>query len=77
MKQVILLLKGEAPQVVNVGDDLNSLSWTLPNGKEVDMCIEFANIRSPSGEITGYLVATNNENITPDDIRDAAALITE
>lgn len=63
MKSVILILKGKKPEIINVGDALNSINWMLSDDTEVELEIITANVPSLTGESSFYLVATDIEDL--------------
>lgn len=72
MKQVILIIDGEKPQLINVADAAKSVRWVLPDGGELDVDIMTACVRNLHGEESSYLIATNIDDISPAEIKLAA-----
>lgn len=75
MKSVILILKGKKPEIINVGDGLNSINWMLPDDTEVELEIITANVSSLNGESSFYLVATDIEDLDSRQIRQAVEFL--
>ncbi|WP_275192483.1 hypothetical protein [Citrobacter freundii] len=75
MKSVILILKGKKPEIINVGDGLNSINWMLPDDTEVELEIITASVPSLTGESSFYLVATDIEDLDSRQIRQAVEFL--
>ena len=75
MNQVILILEGHKPQLINVADDVKSFSHLLSDGSEVCLDIMTAYVRTSHGEQESYLVATDIDDISPREIQRAAELL--
>lgn len=72
MNQVILIIDGESPRLINVADDAKSVRWNLTDGSELDVDIMTACVRNLHGEESSYLIATNIDDISPAEIKLAA-----
>ncbi|MDM1703261.1 hypothetical protein [Enterobacter hormaechei] len=75
MNQVILILEGHKPQLINVADDVKSFSHLLSDGSEVCVDIMTAYVMTSHGEQESYLVATDIDDISPREIQRAAELL--
>lgn len=71
MNQVILILKDEAPRIINVADSLKSIQWLTSDRAEVELEIEIATIKYETGELINYAYATNIDDLSPAQIREA------
>lgn len=71
MKNVILILKNEAPSVIDVQEGITSLRWTLSDGTETELEVLTAIVPSLTGDSLGVTVATNIDDLSPMQIRDA------
>ncbi|WP_148399985.1 hypothetical protein [Enterobacter mori] len=75
MNQVILILEGHKPQLINVADDVKSFRHLLSDGSEVCVDIMTAYVRTSHGEQESYLVATDIDDISPREIQRAVELL--
>ena len=75
MKSVILILKDKKPEIINVGDGLNSITWMLSDDTEVELEIITAKVASLTGESSFYLVATDIEDLDTRQIRQAVEFL--
>lgn len=75
MKSVILILKDKKPEIINVGDGLNSITWMLSDDTEVELEIITAKVLSLTGESSFYLVATDIEDLDSRQIRQAVEFL--
>lgn len=75
MNQVILILEGHKPQLINVADDVKSFRHLLSDGSEVCVDIMTAYVMTSHGEQESYLVATDIDDISPREIQRAVELL--
>ncbi|MFV5927192.1 hypothetical protein ACLIKC_08980 [Klebsiella aerogenes] len=75
MKPVILILKGKKPELINVADGLNSITWMFPDNTEVELEIITAKVPSLTGESSFHLVATDIEDLDSRQIRQAVEML--
>lgn len=75
MNQVILILEGQKPQLLNIAEDVRSVRHPLPDGGEVCVDIMTAYVRTLHSGQEAYLVATDIDDISPREIQRAAELL--
>lgn len=71
MNPVILILRGEKTELINVADGLTTLNWKLPDGREVELEITSCCVSSPTGEQAFYPIATDMDDLSPRQIKQA------
>ncbi len=71
MRNAILILKNEAPSVINVQEGIASLRWTLSDGTETKLEVLKAIVPSLTGDSLVVTVATNINDLSHMQIKDA------
>lgn len=71
MKQVVLILKNEKPQLINVGDYMQSITWRMPDGTDSELEIELLQASTRGDGGFACFVATNIAGLSPAQIRNA------
>ncbi|MDV7055896.1 hypothetical protein R4I72_02305 [Leclercia adecarboxylata] len=75
MNSVVLILRNEKPQLIQVAEGMNSISLYQEDGTERELEIMNAVVRSLTGDNSSYLIATDIEDLDSAQIRRAIEII--
>lgn len=75
MNSVVLILRNEKPQLIQVAEGMNSISLHQEDGTERELEIMNAVVRSLTGDNSSYLIATDIEDLDSAQIRRAIEII--